>query len=101
VAPKSFWCIDETLRSVGFFTKPYHNYVPSFGEWGYIIATLNQPTRWFQALPEGLKYIDSITVQQLFIFPEDMRTKEKLQPNQLNNQALVHYFEEEWSKYLD
>ncbi len=34
VAPKSFWCIDNTLKSVGFHTKPYHNYVPSFGEWG-------------------------------------------------------------------
>jgi spermidine synthase len=101
VAPKSFWCIDETLRSVGFFTKPYHNYVPSFGEWGYIIATLNEPAKWFHSLPKGLKYIDSVTVQQLFIFPDDMRAKEKLQPNKLNNQALVHYFEEEWSKYLD
>ena len=36
---KSFWCIDETLRACGFVTEPYHTYVPSFGEWGYILAS--------------------------------------------------------------
>lgn len=101
VAPKSFWCIDETLRSVGFFTKPYHNYVPSFGEWGYIIAMPREQDKWFHSLPTGLKFLDSTTIKQLFSFPEDMKTKEILQPNKLNNQALVHYFEEEWSKYLE
>lgn len=101
VAPKSFWCVNETLRSVGFYTKPYHNYVPSFGEWGYIIATPKPQHRWFYALPGGLRFIDSATLSQLFHFPEDMRTKEELQPNKLNNQALVHYFEDEWGKYLD
>jgi spermidine synthase len=34
VAPKSFWCIDTTLRYAGFKTIAYHNYVPSFGEMG-------------------------------------------------------------------
>jgi spermidine synthase len=101
VAPKSFWCIDETLRSVGFFTRPYHNYVPSFGEWGYIIAMPKDNRLSFQTLPSTLKFLDSTTIHQLFNFPDDMRTKEKLQPNKLNNQALVHYFEEEWSKYLE
>ncbi len=101
VAPKSFWCIDQTLKSVGFFTRPYHNYVPSFGEWGYIIATPAEKEISFHSLPSGLKFLDSATLEQLFIFPEDMRTKAELQLNKLNNQALVHYFEEEWSKYLE
>ena len=39
VARKSFWCIDETLRACGFVTEPYHTNVPSFGEWGYILAS--------------------------------------------------------------
>jgi len=56
VAPKSFWCINNTILSAGFFTKPYHNYVPSFGEWGYIIASINPNLHWFAAYPAGLKY---------------------------------------------
>lgn len=101
VAPKSFWCVDETLRSVGFFTKPYHNYVPSFGEWGYIIATLQEKQEWFRHVPGNLKFLDSATLQQMFVFPDDMRAKIQLQPNKLNNQSLVHYFEEEWNKFLE
>ena len=38
-ARRSFWCIAKTLESVGFQVKPYHTYVPSFGEWGFVLAT--------------------------------------------------------------
>lgn len=101
VAPKSFWCINETLQSVGFFTKAYHNYVPSFGEWGYIMAMPEQEKSWFRFLPSQLKFLNSSTLQQMFIFPEDMSVKEILKVNKLNNQVLVQYFEEEWGKYLE
>lgn len=37
-APRAFWSIDETLRTAGFRTWPYHVYVPSFGEWGFVLA---------------------------------------------------------------
>ncbi len=101
VAPKSFWCIDTTLRHTGLYTKPYHNYVPSFGEWGYILVSPQKEINWFSALPPGLKFLNPQVLQQLFIFPGDMQVREPLRVNQLNNQALVHYFEEEWGKYLN
>lgn len=101
VAPRSYWCIDSTLHFAGFYTKPYHNYVPSFGEWGYIIATPLPHNNWFGAMPEGLKFLNARTTEQMFIFPEDMKTKQLYDANKLNNQVLVHYFEEEWGKYLD
>ena len=101
VAPRSFWCVEATLREAGFYTRPYHNYVPSFGEWGYIMATAVPRNQWFSYLPGGLKYIDSATLRQMFVFPGDMKAHGTLETNKLNNQALVHYFEEEWSKYLE
>lgn len=101
VAPKSFWCIDETIRSAGLFTVPYHNYVPSFGEWGYIMAMPQQPHAWFSNFPASLKYLNHSTMQQMLSFPEDMKAHTKLEINKLNNQALVNYFEEEWSKYIE
>jgi spermidine synthase len=101
VAPKSFWCIDTTLRSVGFYTRPYHNHVPSFGEWGYIMASLDEKTDWFSSLPPSLRYLNEETLRQMFIFPEDMKTHQRLEINKLNNQALVNYFEDEWGQYLE
>ncbi|MES2892019.1 MAG: polyamine aminopropyltransferase [Bacteroidota bacterium] len=101
VAPKSFWCIDTTIQSAGLFTKPYHNYVPSFGEWGYIIAMPQQEHNWFVAVPPKMRFLNPTTLQQMLTFPEDMKAHQPLQLNKLNNQALVGYFEEEWNKYLD
>ena len=101
VAPKSFWCVDKTLQTAGLFTQPYHNYVPSFVEWGYIMASPSNKKQWWGTFPDSLKFLNPQTIEQLFVFPEDMKPKQTLEPNKLNNQALVGYFEEEWGKILD
>jgi spermidine synthase len=98
VARKSFWCVDETLRVSGFVTEPYHLYVPSFGEWGFILATL-EPLPPMLHLPDGLKYITDASVRDMFHFPPDMGPV-KVEANRLNNQMLVRYFEEEWAHYV-
>lgn len=100
VAPKSYWCINKTLDSAGFFTTPYHNYVPSFGEWGYTIAAKNNTYKAPQHFTGGLKFLNNETMQQMLSFPKDMTTTAKLEVNKLNNQELVHYFEDEWNTYL-
>ncbi len=39
-ARQSYWCIVETVKQAGLHTYPYHVYVPSFGEWGFVIGSL-------------------------------------------------------------
>jgi spermidine synthase len=98
VARKSFWCIDETLHAVGFVTEPYHAYVPSFGEWGYITASIEPlPNRLH--LPGGLQFLDPVNTAALFDFPVDMGRVDA-EVNRLNNQVLVRYFETEWANYV-
>jgi spermidine synthase len=97
-ARKSFWVIDETLKHSGFVTHPYHCYVPSFGEWGYVLASraaLSHP----YIFPHHLKFIEPGSVDQLFIFPPDMASIPSV-VNTLNNQVLVNTFEKEWGKYI-
>ena len=96
VARRAFWCIDGTLRETGFLTRPYHVYVPSFGEWGFILASTD-PLPSELSLPDGLKFLSASTVQGLFEFPPDM-DRVFVDVNRLNNQALVRYFEEDWAK---
>jgi len=98
VARKSFWCIDETLRVSGFVTEPYHLYVPSFGEWGYILAS-HEPLPQQLHLPDSLKYLTDASLRDMFHFPPDMGPL-KVEPNRLDNQMLVRYFEEEWAHYV-
>ncbi|HEX4925030.1 MAG TPA: polyamine aminopropyltransferase [Bdellovibrionales bacterium] len=98
VARKSFWCVDETLRSIGWETRPYHAYVPSFGEWGFILASFKE-LRLAERYVPGLKYVNPETVAQMVNFPPDM-ARVPVEVNKLNNQALVLYFEQEWSQYV-
>ena len=79
---------------------PYHSYVPSFGEWGYILAMNEMPAALFSSFPNGLRFLNLQTLPHMFIFPDDMKTKSPLEINRLNNQVLVDYFEEEWDNYL-
>ena len=98
VARKSFWCVDETLRASGFVTEPYHLYVPSFGEWGFILAS-HEPRSPAIRLPNDLKFITEAGLRELFNFPPDM-SPVQVEVNRLNNQSLVRYFEEEWAHYV-
>jgi spermidine synthase len=36
---RAYWCIDRTIESCGLFARPYHAFVPSFGEWGFVLAS--------------------------------------------------------------
>lgn len=98
VAKKSFWCVDNTLKSVGFQTTPYHVYVPAFGDWGYILIS-NKDFHLPDQFPEGLKYINAEVAKTLLVFPQDMIVASH-DINKLNNQILVKYFEEEWADYV-
>lgn len=96
-ARQSYWCINNTLQSIGLKTKPYHLYVPTFGEWGFVIAsndTIQNPT----TLPEKLKFLTLDHLETMFYFPPDM-AHVNTEINRLNNQILVRYYEDEWSRY--
>jgi spermidine synthase len=98
VARKSFWTVVRTIEEAGLATKPYHANVPSFGEWGFIIAS-RRPYRAPTALPAGLQFLNLPSLPLLFDFPQDM-TRVDMPPNRLSNQVLVTTFEEEWGKVL-
>jgi spermidine synthase len=97
-ARQSFWCVDATIRSVGLQTVPYHVYIPSFGEWGYILASREQ-IKFNAKLPNDLRFIDRQTMITATRFPADMN-RVKTEINRLDNQALVRYYESEWGRYI-
>lgn len=96
IARQSFWTVVETIESVGLRTAPYHAHVPSFGEWGYVIAS-RRPWRMPAALPEGLRFLDLKSLPLLFDFPLDM-ARVPAPVNRLSNQVLVTTYETEWGK---
>lgn len=96
IARRSFWTVVETLEAVGLQTAPYHVHVPSFGEWGFVLAG-RRPLAPARALPEGLRFLDLAGLPALFQFPPDM-ARVPAAPNRLSNQVLVQTYEQEWGK---
>ena len=98
IGRRSFWCIDHTLASVDFRTIPYHAYVPSFGEWGFVLGKKNYNWKNEGVLPKGLKFVNAATIKNMLFFSPDM-AEQQTEINKLNNQVLVHYFENDWEPY--
>ena len=96
IARKSFWTVATTLESVGLTVTPYHAHVPSFGEWGFLLAS-RRPFRRPTALPPGLRFLTLAGLPALFDFPPDM-ARVPTEVNRLSNQVLVQTFEEEWGR---
>lgn len=96
VARKSFWTVAQTIESVGLTATPYHAHVPSFGEWGYIIAS-RRPWHPPKSLPAGLRFLNLANLPVLFDFPLDM-ARVSTEVNRLSNQVLVTTYEDEWGK---
>jgi spermidine synthase len=93
-ARDSFWCIAQTLKQAGLQTYPYHAYVPSFGEWGFILAGTHEYVAPV-AFPAGLRFVTKEDLPSFFQFPPDMSPL-SMPPNELNNQVLVRTYENDW-----
>ena len=97
-ARQSFWCVVTTLESVGLLVTPYHALVPSFGEWGFVLAG-RHAYRPPPAYAVATRFLTADTTPALFLFPKDMARVET-EVNRLNSQVLVRYFEQEWRQVI-
>lgn len=98
-AAKAFWCIHQTLEQANFTTVlPYHVYVPSFGEWGFNLAT-NFPSEFDQAGPAvPTRFLTASILPQLFSFPADLQAPETaLKTSTLDEPKLLHYYLADWN----
>jgi spermidine synthase len=91
--PRVYWSIHHTLKSIGMFTKSYFVYVPSFGDWGFQIASFKKlfPSRKKVAVPNQTLPKNLST---LFKLPEEvLEEKNSALPNSLKNLRLFKYYQ--------
>ena len=66
-AREAFLCIGRTLKAAGFDVVPYHDNVPSFGEWGWWIATHGTPASVTRA---SLASLGKLEIPTRYLTPE-------------------------------
>ena len=106
-ARQAFWCIDNTLGvtpssldpSASLHTIAYHVYVPSFGEWGFVMASAHKLDWSAIQLPNGLRYLTPATLQAMNHFPKDMARLDT-RVNSITTHILVTYYETGWNKWF-
>jgi spermidine synthase len=97
-AREPFWCVHATLQSVFDEVRPLQVYVPSFGPWGFQIASrqklglenidITVPTRWLSAR----------LLSSLLVFDNDT-SEIPTEINRLDNQILLSYYEKSWEDW--
>ena len=98
VAGQSYWCILRTMEESGFHVRPYCTSVPTFGVWGFALAGLRAGIDVppdLTRIEQELSYLNEEMISNLFELPRDIYPVET-EVNQLNNQVLVRYYDEEW-----
>ncbi|MFC1850693.1 polyamine aminopropyltransferase [candidate division CSSED10-310 bacterium] len=100
----TFLSIGKTLREAGLKALPYHENVPSFGEWGWYLCWRHDLTA-----AQIRKKLDSITdfpttqfltprlLPTCFIFPKNMlQTEKEINFNSKMNPVLWAYYRNDW-----
>ena len=97
---KAFWCIAQTIDDAGLVTTPYHTYIPSFGEWGFVLAThLRLPTRAMDTQSK-YKYINDETYATMKRFAKDI-DRVPVESNRLVSHKLIYYYDKGWGRWYD
>ncbi len=98
-ARDAFWSIKKTLASTKLKVTPYHVYIPSFGEWGFVLGSRINFFN-FSALPKKLKFFTPEEFKKALLFPKDMQEVD-VKENTIFNHLLLKYYQKGWEKWFE
>ena len=101
-APDAFWCIERTVAATGLTTTAYHVDVPSFGDWGFVLAAA-APVGALRVSPdvEGqLRFLDAGVLAAATAFPRDRaRAQSDVSISTLDRPRILEYEARGWKDY--
>ena len=86
LAPKVLACIHKTLSSINYHVYPYIADVPSFGIWGFALASQSPLSLKKLSLSVPTRFLTTQLLDKLFLIPQDIN----LDLNQVKINRLVH-----------
>ncbi|MGW4026542.1 polyamine aminopropyltransferase [Streptomyces sp. NPDC005009] len=100
-APKTYWSIAKTIETAGYSTTQFQIDVPSFGNWGFVLAApgdgTSPPLRLASDAPQ-LRYLDEAVLKAASVFPVDRR-RQDVRPSTLMDPTVLEYVLDEWENY--
>jgi spermidine synthase len=102
---EAFLCILRTVESAGFAAVPYHDDVPSFGRWGFVLASADAESseallaraRSVVAFPGATRYLTPELFRSALVFGKGAFDSENHEVNTLMRPVLLGlYLHESW-----
>lgn len=97
-ASEAFWSIDAAVRTAGLSTVPYHVDVPSFGDWGFLLAAESQPQLRLDTGTPSLRFLDTAVLEAATVFPADRRQVD-VEASTLLDPTILEYARRGWQHY--
>lgn len=98
-AREAFWTIHHTLAAAGFeHVRPYHSYVPSMGDWGFIAASRQSLEIDPSSVPDSTRYLDDATLKQAFVFAKDLAPKHR-DVSTINDPIVMRHYLAGWKHW--
>lgn len=96
---QSFWSIHHTISQTGYQTQPIRIFLPSFGDWGFVLAKTVPLPQTF-AVPDSVQLhcLQASRLDLLALFPNDASPIPG-HTNRLDNQSLVQGYLEEAARF--
>jgi spermidine synthase len=97
-APEAFWCIERTVRSAGLAVTPYHVDVPSFGDWGFVLASASGAAPRLEVGGGGRRrFLDEDVLRAAAVFPADRaRRAYSVEASTLDRPTIIEYSRRGW-----
>jgi spermidine synthase len=92
---QAFWSIVHTIEASDFEIIPLRTYVPSFGEWGFVIGVVRGQPQLEVPPNLDLRYLTPDVLIAAQAFDPDI-AEQPADINTLNNPVLYHYYEQGW-----
>ncbi|OBH02387.1 spermidine synthase [Mycobacterium sp. E2699] len=92
--PTAFWRTVATVRAAGYAVTPYHVHVPTFGDWGFVLAARGADTPAaapVPTMPAGappLRFLNQQVLAAATVFSGDIGPR-ALEPSTLDNPRVV------------
>lgn len=94
-AHPAFLTIGKTLKEAGFYTQPYWHNIPSFGEWGWWMASKKSLS--LKGIKTDTEYVSDQLLESSFIFGKGVVNLEGVEANTLMRPVLVNlYNKDSW-----
>ncbi len=98
LATNAFWCINSSIKAADLNTYPYQAYVPSFGGWGFIIASNNELDINDISIDVPTEFLDNKTSKSLFEFEKDI-ILDSIPASTLDKPHVLELYLKDWNKW--